>query len=104
MAVIRTKRGGVVINEQRDEAVVTTRTVSRPVVRVWGMSEKAKARPHIEDPSRNQLTAKQWAERGDNVRLLKRYGYEGASELSLAHSRDAVRSTVHCCKLRCMSL
>jgi len=101
MVVIRTRREGEVIREDRP-VVKVRRIVKRPVVQSWGMS-KTEQRLATDMPVRKDLTLTQWREWGDNLRVLNFYSYIGADLLSLNDSRDAVRSIHTCCKLRVMA-
>ena len=104
MAVVRTRREGTVIRESTRPVVrKTARIVKRPVVRAWGMT-KTEERLATPMPVRKDLTLVQWREWGDNLRVLRRYSYVHADLLSLADSRDAIRSIHVCCNFRCMSM
>ena len=103
MAVVRTRREGTVIREDRPVAKARKRTVRKPVVRAWGMTktEQQLATPM---PVRKDLTTVQWRERGDALRILNRYSYVNADLLSLNECRDAVLSIERCCDFRCMAM
>ena len=101
--VIRRRRAGEVVSEIRPDVPVIRK---RPPVKVkasrWGSVSMADERAAIDRPKRKQLSEKQWAKRGDYLRVLKGCGYEGADQLSLDDCKTAYYSTVKMCKYRCM--
>ena len=103
MAVVRTRRKGEVIREDRPVAKARKRTVRKPVVRAWGMT-KTEERLATPMPVRKDLTMAQWRERGDALRILNRYSYINADLLSLNECRDAVLSIERCCDFRCRAM
>ena len=95
---IRVRREGEVISETRPTKR-KARKVRRPPVRTWGMT-KTEERLHCPMPSRKDLTAYQWREYGDALRVLNRYEYINADLLSLSEARAAIRSIQVCSGLR----
>jgi hypothetical protein len=57
-------------------------------------------RTSIHNPSRSQLTKREWEERGDLMRIARIMEFEGAGALSLDDLRDVQHGINHCCTLR----
>ena len=53
-------------------------------------------RAHTPAPSRDDLTAREWAERGDLLKVARTNSYEGAHLLSLSDLRDVQESITRC--------
>ena len=102
--VLRLRRDGEVINETRPvlRKVKKARTVKVKASR-WGQVSMSDQRASVPCPTRKNLTTVQWAELGDCLRVLRRYGYVNADTLSLAESRDAILSIQRCSLLRFMA-
>ena len=102
--VTRVRRAGEVISEVRPDLPPkpkgrTVKVKARSYSRV-SMADKRAAIPYA---TRKQLSAVQWAELGDNLRVLNRYSYVNADALSLAESREAILSIQRCSLLRFMA-
>lgn len=90
---MRTKRilrkaSGEVMIRLEDADPKTFVPIPKPTIKVDG---KAWTRVSIERPSRRQLTKKQWEERGDLLRIIKRIGTDSArayERMSLADLRE----------------
>ena len=98
--IIRVRREGEIISESTRPQQSKRTKRALPKVQAKGSVTKGinKSRP-----KRKHLTACQWQEWGDNLRVLNRYDYQNARTLSLVDSRDAIRSVQRCSGLRFMA-